>query len=634
MAEKQHRTEWHERAGLLTDQAIASQRDDRLGFAQYATALMSLIDLNLAETPVTIAISAPWGSGKTSLARLLEEQLKASPRVPPHTICWFNAWDHVSATDVRAPLAATVARRASNARVFLLRVLRPLPLSLETNRGRNLRVALLSIPLAVFILATLERLGTINVAARNKLGGASAGWLALVAGLPLLTAAINAANPFIGALRKYASRPAGVADKGDVATVRRQLARLLRQVTKSGRKFVIIIDDLDRCPDSVALDVCSTAMQLLAHPGVVIILLGDMEMLEAAATRQIADSGYAPSEAKLRGRQYLEKLIQLRIDLPPPTNRMLNALATPLGPVDTATQGRWKTWVTLETLGALIAVSVIIIVWAVVASFVLRLIERFAGAGTAGVVTLLLLVLWGRIFSLLPARVEKVRREVDEEIGARIEAGDRDAATIAEGVKVPEPGASQSQLGRLVAGMTNWGLVIFGRLAGLDRKYVVNRAHALIARRWTADVTRRAEGGDLHWHALTAAMRSASDVLPSNPRRTKRLLNTIFLQFMLADMRGVLATSRGRAAAVPAEAVTTWAVIVAQWPDLARRVVDAVAGDGVSQQVSLRSLATSDAVNGGDQGLLALLSAAPDIDAHVPTLATMAISADITEPGA
>jgi pantothenate kinase-related protein Tda10 len=49
---------------------------DRLDFRPYAEALAFLIDWKNSKPPLTAAISAPWGTGKTTLALQVQEQLK------------------------------------------------------------------------------------------------------------------------------------------------------------------------------------------------------------------------------------------------------------------------------------------------------------------------------------------------------------------------------------------------------------------------------------------------------------------------------------------------------------------------------------------------------------------------------
>jgi hypothetical protein len=51
------RTQW-------TDREIRGQHDDQLGFAHYRDVLVDIV--RECDTPLTIGIFGPWGSGKTS----------------------------------------------------------------------------------------------------------------------------------------------------------------------------------------------------------------------------------------------------------------------------------------------------------------------------------------------------------------------------------------------------------------------------------------------------------------------------------------------------------------------------------------------------------------------------------------
>jgi predicted KAP-like P-loop ATPase len=82
---------------LLSDKPLDDATDDRLHFAAYADALADLLDNPETDTPLTIAINAQWGAGKTSLAKLVEQRLeqRAGQRSQaPAIVCWFNAWSH------------------------------------------------------------------------------------------------------------------------------------------------------------------------------------------------------------------------------------------------------------------------------------------------------------------------------------------------------------------------------------------------------------------------------------------------------------------------------------------------------------------------------------------------------------
>jgi predicted KAP-like P-loop ATPase len=63
--------------------------EDGLGFDDYANILLELIGNFDAKSPLTIGIHGRWGSGKTSLMRMLKKRLEDDAGVKT---VWFNAW--------------------------------------------------------------------------------------------------------------------------------------------------------------------------------------------------------------------------------------------------------------------------------------------------------------------------------------------------------------------------------------------------------------------------------------------------------------------------------------------------------------------------------------------------------------
>ena len=79
---------------MLADRPLEDRSADLLGFGAYAEALAELIDDRKTSTPLTVAIGADWGAGKTSLGKLVEERLaeRADSRdMRRHAVIWFNA---------------------------------------------------------------------------------------------------------------------------------------------------------------------------------------------------------------------------------------------------------------------------------------------------------------------------------------------------------------------------------------------------------------------------------------------------------------------------------------------------------------------------------------------------------------
>ncbi len=58
-----------------TDRPVQNLSEDKLGFAIYVRALRDFISSPDTSTPLTIAIEGPWGTGKTSLMRMLQSEL-------------------------------------------------------------------------------------------------------------------------------------------------------------------------------------------------------------------------------------------------------------------------------------------------------------------------------------------------------------------------------------------------------------------------------------------------------------------------------------------------------------------------------------------------------------------------------
>ena len=60
------------------------------------------------EPPVTIAVTGPWGSGKTSLMNILRDLLREHDARP----VWFNAWHHQKEEHLLAALIENIRQQA------------------------------------------------------------------------------------------------------------------------------------------------------------------------------------------------------------------------------------------------------------------------------------------------------------------------------------------------------------------------------------------------------------------------------------------------------------------------------------------------------------------------------------------
>lgn len=267
------------RANILSD---LPAREDALGFTPLVRTLSNIVLSRATETPVTIAVDGEWGSGKTTILRLVEAQA----RMVNFSCIWLNAWSLESAEN----LIAVVARE----------------MQAELRRQSSTPAP-----------TTLRRLGGfVANALVNTLDSFSA---------------IKAA-PLLKALSIERSKLEIEDDVLEVATVvsSQQAFRDLVDVllgASADRRLLVFIDDIDRAlPDQVAT-ILKNLKLLLESPRCIFLLGMDMRMvarlvedhyLRHAATGVPTEGRQAPALAEHEGFgcRYLEKLVQLRVAVP------------------------------------------------------------------------------------------------------------------------------------------------------------------------------------------------------------------------------------------------------------------------------------------------------------------------------
>jgi hypothetical protein len=403
---------------MLSDRPIENRfaEQDRFQFQDYASALAAVLDHEKTETPFTMAINAPWGAGKTTLANMIAEQLRQRPTDrghTPHIICWFNAWMHDDAPNLATAFISEVGRTANLSRRWSRRILNPLPSSLlepSSRTWRQLSVAsvvlvptlLLSIWAGLHLQAiaehskvepskveTVQRITTTTKDPANKpisvttaeshststpivppikdpsplspidrffdkfqsqLVALGAFFTALLGLLGILANAITS-TPLGG----FVKSPDRAAEVGAINAAEKQLRTLISQATWRGNRFVVFVDDIERCKPPRSVDVLDAVNQLMNHKNVIVVFLGDMSAVAASAQLKYKDIAeiFVPSAGialtgpdrgkEAFGRLYLQKIIQFQFDLPiPPTDKIrdymkrLAAVPQPSGDQDGA----------------------------------------------------------------------------------------------------------------------------------------------------------------------------------------------------------------------------------------------------------------------------------------------------------
>jgi hypothetical protein len=542
---------------MLSDAPIDDDRLDLLHHGDYADALTFLIDHPSTGTPLTIAINAPWGAGKTSLAKLTERRLLARPlRTQPAIVCWFNAWHHDDAPNMTTALAATVARCVAPERSLFRRVCDPLPSSLLTVSGRRRRWLWLSAVSVLVALAMLWLAGGIGDLTR---GGATAA--AIVTALPLVLqqiASVRGTASEVSGLLRSSERSLTT---GSLREVSDDIGELVHQATRrrgwhrqqrsDWRRVVVFIDDIERCQPPRAIEVCEAVTQLLAHEDVVVVLLGDMRTIAVSADVKYKDlaahSGNgAMSATSSFGELYLDKIVQFRFDMPAHDPETLRRLADEL----------------------------------------LRSATDSTSANPAPVASASLVPWWAPVARRLTFRGWRDRQRHRRDAGRTAAALDN--PEVEEFLAANGDETDAAELADALVTQFPW-------LAMQD--------HDRLGR---AAMLRVVDGPEY----LERAYDAVRDHVRPLPRDTKRLLNRMRFLLSLAIQRDLLRTD----SALDVDHLAKWALLTERWPNLVAAVVvepgrlgefEAATNDAETLAASVAKVAPGVRVGGDLQRLLA-----------------------------
>jgi predicted KAP-like P-loop ATPase len=244
---------------FFNDSPIELPEDDRYGITGFATALATSFLGMSNPIGTTIAINGPWGSGKSSAVNLIRGELD-SRKDEQLTLIDFKCWWF----------------RGEEA--IALAFLQELNTALKASLGDRVK-------------DLVPQIGRHVLQAGPVLGSAVAlastgGWGALVVG----SAAF--AKRFFP----------------DNSSLERSFRDLSKTLADQSRRFLIIIDDIDRLAPDEALAIFRLVKSVGRLPNVMYLLVFDRSLADAMVKERY------PSE----GPHFLEKIIQASFELPPP----------------------------------------------------------------------------------------------------------------------------------------------------------------------------------------------------------------------------------------------------------------------------------------------------------------------------
>jgi predicted KAP-like P-loop ATPase len=245
---------------LLPDTALDDPNLDRLDRAQFAKSLATSIRNLDGDDSFVLGLCGPWGSGKTSVINFVLSDLEGEEEESP-IILRFNPW--------------WFSGRQQLLEAFFSQFTAILEMP---KRGEKAKKA-------------GKLLGTLSAALRP------------VSLIPVIGEAAKAGKEAVDALAG-ASKAYGEAMSRDVVAIRKEVDQLLKE---SSKRIIVVMDDIDRLAADEIAQLFLILKAVGDFPKTVYLLAFDQAVVAQAIKERLG----------VDGKTYLEKIVQLQIDVPP-----------------------------------------------------------------------------------------------------------------------------------------------------------------------------------------------------------------------------------------------------------------------------------------------------------------------------
>ncbi|WP_193183746.1 KAP family P-loop NTPase fold protein [Nisaea sediminum] len=279
-----------------------TKENDLFGYAAFGKRLTRLV--SGLEQPMTIILDGPWGSGKSTFVKQWAGELRNQGAA----VIEFDAFANDHYEDAFVVLAAKIVEQAEQ----ILPAESSMIKDIVTKAKRvgsvllpiSARLALRGVTLNLVDSEDFEKLGTVGKTIFTELGDELAKIAEDVFAERLRNTTVERVT-----LENFQKSLTLISTA--ISTKNAQSASSESEnhiFKKSKHPLIFIIDDLDRCKPSFALNTIERIKHLFSVNGVVFILVTNIEQLTATVK-----SAYGQNT---KGEQYLEKFYDLRVTLP------------------------------------------------------------------------------------------------------------------------------------------------------------------------------------------------------------------------------------------------------------------------------------------------------------------------------
>jgi photosystem II stability/assembly factor-like uncharacterized protein len=333
---------------FVSDRPLRAGDTDYLGTARLVDGIYNYLRNPNSKGPLVMAITGPWGSGKSSVVQLLLDRMRAGRFRP----VFLNAWHHQNEENALAALLESIRRQGI-----------PSPFTPEGMRyrvklwKRRLRSRWMKVVMAAVFGMILLGIG---IYTHNRWGHLAEDWKSwstlihnpstVIPWLGTILGIVGLVKNASEFLKPFGVEPAQLLASGESGTNLKQL----REKTSFRHRFAeefaevaqalhphtltIIIDDLDRCQPETMMEMLEL-VNFISTSGECFILLSMeynavksvvAERIEVPLQGRAAENIEKPTAAeRLRyAEKWMQKLIQVRLHIPPATKTQYKGLLT------------------------------------------------------------------------------------------------------------------------------------------------------------------------------------------------------------------------------------------------------------------------------------------------------------------
>jgi len=267
---------------------------------RYLAAAVARIVTDRELTPSTVGLFGDWGSGKSTLLKMIDEQLKSRESVISLA---FNGWLFEDYNDAKTALLGAILDRIAEEFVLKKGVS-------EKAKGLLKRLAAR--------VNWLHLLAMSGAATLPTLAGHPAATPAAMAAASAITQSATGEHDEDEQLKITAEdleklvKDAPEKIRRSIRDFRRDFEGLLKEAGIN--TLVVFIDDLDRCLPDTIIETLEAIKLFLFVQGSAFVLAADPRIVQYAVRTRFPE---LPGEEVQVGRDYLEKLIQFPVSVPP-----------------------------------------------------------------------------------------------------------------------------------------------------------------------------------------------------------------------------------------------------------------------------------------------------------------------------